>query len=805
MTDFYNTPTNNFDREPTRGAFSLHDLLHTITLNWYWFVISIFISLAGALFYLAQTPKTYRRTTTILVKDFNKGGSSELTTFSDLAGLQNSRNIENELVMLRSRRLMSRVVQQLDLNITYQKPRTLLDRDLYGNSPIKIDFPKSSDNQHLSLTITPQKENCVLSNFTSDQLSEEIFSTQIKANYGDTLQTPVGAIVAHKLRELQPNELGKPIVVTHSSLSDAIDTYRNRIKCAVPQRQGSVAEISIEDIVPRRAEDILNTLIAIYNDDAIEDKRRISKATSDFIAARLEVIGRELGDVDRNIQHIKQTNNLTNFVTDAERNSAESSRFKAEGLSVESRIRMATFIRDYLSDQKNADNPIPATIDETNNVIATQIAEYNRAIIKHKKLLENSSAYNPIVQEIETTLGEIRHAIIASLNARIATLELQRNLLQNEERQTNRRIAALPARERALLTIARLQKIKEELFLYLLNKQEESQLGYAIAESNARTIDSAYGNNTPIAPRPAVILGIAIIAGIAIPFALLLLIEILNTSVRNRKDIEEYISAPFLGEIPRCAHSTLIHETGRDPLSEAFRILRSNMAFLNVSPEKPIRTILFTSSKPHAGKTFITKNLAIALSATGKRVIIVDLDLRRHTFSSQQGYGKSPRGVTAYITRNNTNIDTLIHTTSLHQNIDAIYAGIQPPNPAEILLSDRLDQLINELRNRYDYVFMDCTPAISVADAQICDRLADLCIYVIREGDLDREQLPDIERLHREKRFHNLCIVLNGTNTQRHGYGYGYNLKEEECDILSYRQRIINWLYWLVRNRKVHA
>lgn len=805
MTDFYDTPTNHLGKEVVRSTFSLHNLLHTITLNWYWFVLSILISLAVALYYLARTPKSYRRTATILVKDVNKGGSSELATFNDLAGLQNSRNIENELFILRSRRLMSRVVQQLGLNISYRRPKMLSECDLYGNCPIKIDFSAIPDHRHLTLTVVPQQGHFFLKNFIANQSSAGNRPTQIDANYGDTIPTCDGAIVVHKLRDLQADELGKSIVVTRSPIASATDRYRNRIKCTIIERQGSVAEISIEDIVPRRAEEILNTLITTYNDDAIEDKRRISKATSDFIAARLEVIGRELGEVDRNIQHIKQQNNLTNFVSEAERNTTESSRYKAEGLSVEGRIRMATFVRDYLSEQKNADKPIPATIDETNSVIASQIAEYNRAIIKHKKLLENSSAHNPIVQELETTLGAIRHSIIASLNARIATLELQRNLLQTEEQQANRRIAALPARERMLLTIARLQKIKEELFLYLLNKQEESQLGYAIAESNARTIDAAHGSDVPTAPRPATILIVAVIVGFAIPFALLLLIEILDTSVRSRKDVEEQISAPFLGEIPQCDHSGLVRETGRDPLSEAFRILRSNMAFLNVTPEKTIRTILFTSSKPHAGKTFATKNLAITLAVIGKRVIIVDLDLRRHTFSSQQGHSKSPQGVIAYIAGNCTNIDTLIQTTSLHQNIDAVYAGIQPPNPTELLLSDRLDQLINELRNRYDYVFMDCTPAMSVADAQICDRLADLCIYVIREGDLDREQLPDIERLHREKRFHNLCIVLNGTNTQRHGYGYGYSSKKEDDYISSYRQRIINWLHRLVRSHKAHA
>ena len=290
----------------------------------------------------------------------------------------------------------------------------------------------------------------------------------------------------------------------------------------------------------------------------------------------------------------------------------------------------------------------------------------------------------------------------------------------------------MPSQEKVLLDIMRQQKIKEELFLYLLNKQEETQLNYAVAESNSRTIDQAYGSPRPVSPRSMIILGISLLAGLAIPFGIIYLIGMLDTTIRGRKDIEENISAPFLGDIPFLEGENkggiVVRETGRDALSEAFRILRSNMTFMNVSSGKEIKCVLFTSSDPHAGKTFVAMNLAMTLAMAGKRIVLIDLDLRRHALSTTLGRSNSKKGITSYLAGTITDIGELITPMEIHKNLDVICAGIQPPNPTEMLLSDRLDKLVAELRESYDYVFIDSTPAMSVAAAVITDRLADLCL-----------------------------------------------------------------------------
>ena len=535
-------------------------------------------------------------------------------------------------------------------------------------------------------------------------------------------------MVVHKTPFMDSTYVDRPITVTKSSPMVTTNAYRATVKSDVANKQASIVTISMNSSVPKRAEDVINTLIAVYEEDAIADKRQVSVVTNAFIKERMLAIGRELGVVDSEIEGIKKSNQMIDITSEATRSITESSKFKVEGLSIENQISVANYIRDYLNNPTHAGELIPMVASLTNNGIVAQITEYNDAILRRQKLLENSSERNPVIQDMDNVLAAVRRSIIASLNSHVSTLEIQLSNMRKEEALANHRISTMPSQEKVLLDIMRQQKIKEELFLYLLNKQEETQLNYAVAESNSRTIDQAYGSPRPVSPRSMIILGISLLAGLAIPFGIIYLIGMLDTTIRGRKDIEENISAPFLGDIPFLEGENkggiVVRETGRDALSEAFRILRSNMTFMNVSSGKEIKCVLFTSSDPHAGKTFVAMNLAMTLATAGKRVVLIDLDLRRHALSTTLGRSNSKKGITSYLAGTITDIGELITPMDVHKNLDVICAGIQPPNPTEMLLSDRLDKLIAELRESYDYVFIDSTPAMSVADAVITDRLA---------------------------------------------------------------------------------
>ena len=298
----------------------------------------------------------------------------------------------------------------------------------------------------------------------------------------------------------------------------------------------------------------------------------------------------------------------------------------------------------------------------------------------------------------------------------------------------------------------------------------------ATAESNARVIDLAYGSNRPISPRSMMIYLMALVIGAIIPFVILYVMELLNTTVRSRREVEEALSAPFLGDIPRfegkADYNVVVKENSRDVISEAFRILRTNINFMSV--DRNMQVITLTSSIPHSGKTFISTNLAMTLAISGKKVLLMDLDLRRRTLSKQMGHRNDRRGLTSYLSGTISSLNDAISKTSLHDNLDMMYAGPQPPNPSEMLMSQRVDAMMAELRNMYDYIIIDNVPAMAVADAMIIDRFVDLTIYVVRQGNLDRRQLPDIEQLYREKKFNNMAIVLNGVSHNRSSYGYGY-------------------------------
>lgn len=391
--------------------------------------------------------------------------------------------------------------------------------------------------------------------------------------------------------------------------------------------------------------------------------------------------------------------------------------------------------------------------------------------------MTDSSENNPVILDLDNGLVAVRRPSSPRSTPTSRRWGIQLDAMRREEAMANRRISSVPSQEKEILDITRQQKIKEELYLYLLNKREENALTMVITESNSRTIDNAFGSSNPLFPNKSMILAIAILFGLAIPFLIIYMLEILDTTIRGRKDLEDRLSIPFLatsrstrGAMQR--GGVVVRENGRDAVSEAFRILRSNMSFMNVN-SRPQQVIMVTSSNPHAGKTFVSTNLAMTLALTGKRVILIDLDLRRRTFTKQMGRAGNTVGITNYLSGNST-AEEIVHKSSLNNNLDIIYSGPQPPNPGEMLLSEQLDKLMEQLRARYDYVIIDSVPAMAVADAMITDRLSDLCIYVIREGLLDRRQLPDIERLYREKKLRNMCTVLNGTRISRHNYGYGY-------------------------------
>lgn len=415
---------------------------------------------------------------------------------------------------------------------------------------------------------------------------------------------------------------------------------------------------------------------------------------------------------------------------------------------------------------------LPANTGILSKGLEELIGKYNMAIQGREKLQENAGDKSPAVRSLTNEITSLRQAISQSLRNAKAELTMQQEYACRMQFLEAGRISSIPTQQRYVLSVERQQKIKEELFLYLLNKREENALTSATSESNLHIVDPAYGAGVAGANSLVILLG-ALLAGLFIPGLFFYLQPLLDVTVRGRKDIEDNLSIPFLGEIPhnRKKEELVVGKQKRDGVSEAFRIVRANMAFM-LNKQKNCQVLMLTSSNPASGKSFASLNLAASLVLTGKRTVLLEMDIRK---GSKRGKdGTVLPGLTQYLSGRITDLSELIRPCPGLEELDVITSGPIPPNPAELLLGQALDDLIGQLRERYDYIVIDTVPFGMVADAQIISRVVDLAIFVIREGLMDRRRLSDVESLYTEGKLPHLSVLLNDARYKHAGYGYGY-------------------------------
>lgn len=762
--------TNNSSNKNDQGL-NIVDLFMYLASQWKWFLLSILICGGIAWYNYARAPLVYFRSATVIIKDpSNKASTSGLDRFDNFI---NKVNVANEILQFRSKKLMREVVQRVHADVSYQIKDGLRSNELYNESPVLVSLPDALPEQSFSFTMTLKDAKTVtLSDFSGIEAKP---SYEVALN--DTVAIIEGMnVVVTATNYLRDSWLNTPIRVQKLPVESMVNYYKNALGIQQEEEEASILTLALKDSSPARAEDVLNTLITVYNEEAIKEKNQVAVNTANFINERLIIIERELGNVESNLESFKQRNQIVDIASSAGMYMTESQKYNADAMELETQLRLANFIKDYLTDPSKETDLIPSNTGISDMNIENQISLYNAAKLKRDHLIDDSSVNNPVVQELNNSLRAMKQSIIRAVDNMIVSLNVKRNDAQNREMRAQDRVTAIPTKERQMLSIERQQKIKEALYLFLLNKREENALSQAMADNNARVIDGAEGSNAPISPNRNRILLFGLLVGIALPGAVCLAILFMDTRVHGRKDIEGATSVPYLGEIPLDKEAMKDHrkkvmavkEQGDDIVSEAFRILRTNMAFLS-KKDKPAQVITFTSFNTGAGKTFIARNLSMSLAYLKKRVVMVDLDIRKGTLSRH--FGHYHVGVTNYLSDNTVKVDDIIQ----HQEgFDLIPAGILAPNPAELLMDNRLDELMNELRTRYDYIIADNVPVGLIADATIANRIADLTIFVVRAGKLDRRQLPDIEKLYQEKKLKNMALVLNGANPERHGYGYSY-------------------------------
>lgn len=774
--------------KPADDFIRIQDLWSMFVPKWYWFAISLFITLTIAVLYLLSTPPIYTRTAAILVKDNSKSSSSTgaMSDFSDLGIFKSNTNINNELLTLKSPTLMTEVVNRLGLNETFTIRKGLKNVDLYKVSPVTITFCDKIE-VPLSFTIKfSSKEAFAISEL---EISGEDIGETLSAQMGDSIQTSAGIMIVSPTQEFTDAFIGTSIRYVRGSVRAAVDTYSNALVAELGNEDATIINLSINDTSIRKAEDILNTLIEVYNENWIRDKNQIAVSTSQFISDRLGVIESELGHVDENISSYKSEHLLPDVQAASSLYMAQSAENNKELSTLNNQLSTAQYIRRELN-TKQLDQTLPANSGIVSANIETQISEYNNLVLDRNRLIANSSEKNPLVKNMASSLQSMQRTIIQSVDNLIVSLNTQIRSLRRQEEATTNRLASNPNQAKYLLSVERQQKVKEELYLYLLQKREENELSQAFTVYNTRLITAPRGSMFPTAPRKMNILLVAFAVGLLVPAVGIFMKENMNTKVRGRKDLEN-LSIPFIGEIPQYSgtkkkwwefkhrkrqdmKTIVVNEGNRNIINEAFRVLRSNMDFM-ASKDNNQHVFVLTSFNPGSGKSFLAINIAISFAIKKKKILIIDGDLRHRTVSS---YVDSPnKGLSDYLNNQIEDWKEIIVSYKGYTNLHILPIGTIPPNPTELLEDSKLSMLIEALRPEYDYIFIDCPPVDIVADAQIIEKWADRTIFVVRSGLLDRSMLSELENMYTGKRFKNLSMILNGTESTggRYGYRYGYH------------------------------
>ena len=769
---------NLHEEEP---LISLADIWGLIWGHKWWYVASLAFFLCVGVFYLYVTPKVYSRVAKVLIDESNQDATMRNlgVASAGMMRLRSFNSVENEIETFASPDLMQVVVERLGLQTRYVQEQLLRDVELYRNCPFDARFAGENPHSPYSFKVTPAgEEGFVLSEF---RLKDEKFKEEVPGSYGDTLQTPVGKVVLYPVET--DVDFNHPVKVSWTTGMSAAKAFCRNMHIALSGKESSVLVFSINDTYPSRASSILSTLIDVYNEMWINNKNRAAINTTDFINERLVVIEKELGLVEDALKQYKSKNNLTDIKAVAQSYVTESSEYATKAFEVNNQLSIAQYIKEYLNNPANSLSLIPSNLGLTSASVEAQIKEYNDIVLQRDRLLSGGGENNPMVTDLNAALASIRTAILRSIDNLIATLQLQLSKIESQEKQILARMSSNSGQELQLLSIERQQQITQELYMFLLQKREENELAALINVGNTRVIMNPNGSSNPVSPNRMMIMFIMIVLGCGAPFGFFLVRKLLDTSIKHKSDLGN-LSVPFLAEIPKMGKDgfnrdeckVIVKPGSRDMMNEAFRVLRTNVDLM-LGKNAGSRVIMFTSFNPGAGKTFSIMNVAASMSLKKSKAIIVDLDLRKATLS--QALGKEHTGVAAYL--NGKIDDYRPYVDEIAPDLYHLPVGTLPPNPTELLLTDRFARMVDDLKQEYDYVFLDCPPIDIVADASLITEKADMTIFVLRSGRIDKASIPYIDELYRSGKYSHMAMILNGVEFEqkkygygRHGYCYGY-------------------------------
>lgn len=759
-------------------------VLERYLVNWKWFVLSLVLTVVLAGVYIKISQTTYSTTAKILVEDDKKGNSlsGELSILSDLNVFSSGSVLANEIEIIQSRKLLSRVVDTLDLQKTYLNTNLNFGTKsqlMFRKLPFKVNLLDSVYSEDFTLFITISEEQKVSFKYS---VGDESGKETIHTDFGKKIKLPFATFTIDKGDTVMSGDFE----MIYSSRDEIVTDLVKQLSIdASSNKDATTINISMEGVSPNKNERVIDELIHQYELDKVRDKNEVVEKTSKFINERISVISTELTNVDIRNLNFKEKNNLIDIEADAKASMDKEAQIEQKIIEAGIQVELAKFVNDYLDRNKADYEVLPSNLGFTDPSIAQLTDKYNELVLKREVMIVNSSVKNPLVRDIDSQIKSLRSSLKTSLYNTLKTSQMEMGTLREQQGKYKKQLSQFPTYEKDYKDIQRDQQIKEALYLYLLQKREENEIAGAANVSNSKIVDYAYTNPIPVAPKKSIILLAAILLGFLIPGGVLYVMGLLDNKVKNAKDIQA-VGLPNLGTIPknRDKNHVVAKENPLSPISEAFRILRTNLSLMRSSNEGAGgRLIYVTSTVAGEGKTFISINLAHSLSLLKKKVIIVGLDLRAPKVEKYLEIQRGS-GVSNYLADNATDWHPFVHRAVVNENYDVLLAGPIPPNPSELLNNNRIKQLFDELRLEYDYVVVDTAPSSVVTDTILINEYADVTIYVTRAGMLDKRMLMIPKNLIQEKKLTNVGIVVNDVDLTKSEYGYtytyGYGNKEKK-------------------------
>lgn len=796
------------------SQFSIGDFLKSCAAKKKWFIASVLFFLLVGIAYIARLEPRYERSMSVLIKDQDEGGGvgSIASAFSSFGLVSSNTNVYNELLSIKSPAVMQQVVLDLNLQVNTIERKFPHGTTLYGTTdPFVIGFPDlgPQDGGSFRMDIRPDG--------TARLYKFRRNLTDGLAKYDDVIELPKGFLKARTplgIIDFTPNPKytgklcpeGKPrtLVIARGGLQATTESLCKRLKGDLADKDAEVIDLQITDVSIERAEDILNNVLRVYNEFWVSDKNKVAQATSQFINDRLVVLQQELGDIDLRVSDFQSKSLMPNIGEVARMNMESTKDVNSQILNLNNQLAMSEAVYGYIANSANKENVIPMNTGTGNPQLEAQIGSYNQLLLQRNNVRSSASGANPLVQQLDAQVAGQHEAITKAMAAHVANLRKALANLQGAKGAISGEIAALPDKARQLRGVTRQQSVKEQLYLFLLQKREENELSQTFTANSTRVITPPQGSFKPVSPKKTLILGVLFIVGLFLPAMVIYIRESNNSKVRSRKDLE-HMSTPFIGEIPfmgkkpgifkkffalfrKKKHSRSLEKVmvavrpgSRDVASESFKIIRGNIDFM-MQHSKADNVIMLTSFNPGSGKSFIAYNLSASFTMKGKRVLNIDCDLRHG--STSQFVHMPDKGLTSYLTGATDDWRSLVRPVEDTPDMFVLPIGHRPPNPSELLDNGRIGKLIREASEEYDYVFLDCPPVDIVVDTQILEKYIHRTIFIVRAGLLERSAIAEIDALYQSGRFKNMCLLLNGTEQQLSRYGaygssyYGSNFDE---------------------------